>query len=105
MRRLFAFIWLALALSISTGPAFAAASHDCPMTSLGQMQAHQAMGCCEQFCSADCSAVCPAAVEPSTVSAAKSLDQPSGKPAIRPSDALASADLSGTDPPPRITFS
>jgi len=105
MRRLAAFLLLALSLVLS-GPAIAAPSHDCPMVTSGGIAAnHPDMGCCKLSCSSDCAVACPAAVEPLTIVAARPADSAEFKLAVQPAQALDSAFLSGIDPPPRTTFS
>jgi len=103
--RLLAFVCLAFALVVSSGPAFAAPAHDCPMAASKTMQvSHEDMGCCETTCAQDCAAVCPAALEPS-LGRSVALNEHRDQPVARPTDALLSTALSGTDPPPRTTFS
>lgn len=105
MRRLLALLCLAFALTVSSGPAFAAPAHDCPMMASQSMQvSHEDMGCCDTSCAPDCAAVCPAAVEPALSKSATSADH-RNQPLARPSATLLSTILSGADPPPRTTFS
>lgn len=105
MRRLIALFGLVLSLVVSSGPAFAAPSHDCPMAASHSMGvSHDDMGCCDTACAPDCAAVCPAIVEPSTSRSVVSAEN-RDKPLALPVDALLSAILSGADPPPRTTFS
>lgn len=106
MRRLFALIVLALSLAMTSGPAFAAPKADCPMAASHQMPGHDAdMDCCQATCAPDCATMCPGAVMPFPERAATPVDQLRERLAIRPAEALLSADLSGADPPPRPTFS
>lgn len=105
MRGFLAFLLVAFALGLSSGPAFATPRADCPMAASEPMQAgHQDMDCCAAACAPDCATMCPIGVMPFPESAAT--------PAIRSASVadwiaapLPSADRSGADPPPRTTFS
>lgn len=65
---------------------------------------HEDMGCCDTTCAPECAAVCPAAIEPSLSESAASADH-GEQPLARPTSTLLSIILSGSDPPPRTTFS
>lgn len=105
MRRLFAMLWLALSLSVASGPAAAVPAANCPMSASSQMQdEHDDMDCCAVTCASECAAICPPGVmpdldiaTPSTVAARQDN--------ARPIDVLGSVDWAGTDPPPRTIFS
>ncbi len=105
MRRLFALLWLALSLAITSGPAFAAPAANCPMSASSQMQdKHDGMDCCAVTCASECAAVCPAGVmsQPCTATVLK----PSARHnPPRPANALLSAHRAGPDPPPRTNSS
>lgn len=106
MRRLFALIVLALSLAVASGPAFAVPKADCPMTASHQMPGHDDdMDCCQATCAPDCATMCPGAVMPLPERAAAPVDHLDDQLAMRPADALHSADLSAADPPPRTIFS
>lgn len=105
VRRLLALCCLAFALAVSSGPAFAAPAHDCPMMASQSMQvSHEDMGCCDTTCAPECAAVCPIAVEPALSRSVASADH-RDQLLARPSEALLSTILSCVDPPPRTTFS
>ena len=105
MRRLAALILLAFALALASGPAFAVPRADCPMAAGGQMQGgHQDMDCCAAACAPECATVCPSGVMPFPDRAAAPVVR-SVSVAAWIAASLASADLSGADPPPRTTFS
>lgn len=104
MRRFVAYLLLAFALVLS-GPALAAPSHDCPMTTASDMAAnHQDMGCCKLSCSSECAVVCPAALEPPLAKVVASTDLRERMLPVA-TDVLLSAILGSADPPPRTTFS
>lgn len=105
MLRLFALIWLSLSLALASGPAFAVPSADCPMANSADVAAsHRQMDCCADTCAPNCAAVCPGTIMPP--------ERGEGAPAELTGDPLAawtagtldSADLPGTDPPPRTIF-
>lgn len=104
MRRLFAFILLAFALALSSGPAFAVPRADCPMAASDMQGAHQDMDCCAAACAPECATVCPNGVMPLPESPATAAVR-SQTVAVWVAVALPSADLIGADPPPRTTFS
>lgn len=106
MRRLFALIVLALSLAMALGPAFAVPRADCPMAASEQMPANHAdMDCCAAACAPDCATACPGAVMPIPESTESPHELVGDQLALRASDALPSAELTGADPPPRTTFS
>lgn len=106
MRRLFALIVLAFSLALASGPAFAVPKADCPMAGSSSMMGdHAHMDCCAATCAPECATACPGAVMPFPQSAASPHDRIGDELALRPSDALLSAELSGADPPPRTIFS
>ena len=106
MRRLLALIVLALSLALASGPAFAIPAADCPMAaSSSSGMSHDEMGCCKPDCAPSCATLCPGALVPS-IGRAEVPKDPVGTQlaALNPAP-LYSTDLSGTDPPPRTTFS
>lgn len=104
MRRLLAMLWLALSLSVASGPASAVPAANCPMSASSQMQdKHDDMDCCAVTCASECAAICPAGVMPQLGFATTSAPAPRQDNA-RPADALESAARAGTDPPPRTSF-
>ena len=105
MRRLIALLGLVLSLVVSSGPAFAAPTHDCPMAASQSMgMSHEDMDCCDTTCAPECAVVCPAAIEPTLSNPTASADH-GEQPLARPTSTLLSTILSGSDPPPRTTFS
>lgn len=105
MWRLLAMLWLALSLSVASGPASAVPAANCPMSASSQMQdKHDDRDCCAVTCASECAAICPAGVMPHLGTAAPSMPAPRQDTAW-PTNALISADRASTDPPPRTTFS
>lgn len=104
MRRLFAFILLAFALAVSSGPAFAVPRANCPMGASGMQAGNQDMDCCAAACAPECATVSPSGVMGLPESRAAATVR-SVSIAVWVAVALPSADLIGADPPPRTTFS
>lgn len=105
MWRLFALIWLGLFLSLSSGPGWAAVSADCPMANSHEITtSHSPMDCCADTCSSNCAAVRPGMIVPPESGPAALGDAAAAKLAAWRPDALESAELAGTDPPPRTIF-
>ena len=106
MRRLLAFILVALTLAVSSGPALAMPAADCPMAgSSSSPMTHDEMDCCKPACAPNCATLCPGAVMPAIGGSAAPVEPAAtGLIALSPAP-LRSTDLSGADPPPRTTFS
>lgn len=104
MLRLIALLWLALSLAFASGPASAMPAPDCPMAG-SAMPDHDEMDCCAASCAPECAIACPSGMMPMPHRFATSADLVGEQPVMRLVQALASADLTGTDPPPRTTFS
>lgn len=105
MRRLIALIWLSLSLALASGPAFAVPSADCPMAnSSGMAAGHHQMDCCADTCAPNCAAVCPGTIMPPEGGQAVPAELTGGPLAASTAGTLDSADLPGTDPPPRTDF-
>lgn len=106
MRRLLALIVLALSLATASGPAFAVPAEDCPMAaSSSATMSHDEMECCKPDCAPACAALSSGAMVPS-VGRGEAPAGPIRTTLVALSaEPLHSSDLSGTDPPPRTTFS
>lgn len=105
MRRLITLLWLTLSLAVASGPAFATPAVNCPMSGSSQMAGeHDKMDCCEVTCASECAAVCPAGVM-TQAGRATALKQATEQNSWKPAEALPSARLTSTDPPPRTTIS
>ena len=106
MRRLIALIWLALSLAMSSGPAFAVQTADCPMAGSSMPMHHDHdRNCCTPACAPNCALACPNLVAPSASGALAPVGLIGPALAIRLSAPLQSFELSGADPPPRTTIS
>lgn len=105
MGRLLAMLWIALSLSVASGPASAVPAANCPMSASSQMQdKHVDMDCCAVTCASECAAICPAGVIPHLETATPSMPA-SSRDTPRLTEALGSVDRATTDPPPRTTSS
>lgn len=107
MRRVFLFLWLALSLAASSGPALASLAPDCPMatSSISGIASHDNMDCCKPTCAPDCAAVCPGAMIPIGSVATTPGDLARQPFKLPPMVGLASIERDAADPPPRTTFS
>lgn len=106
MRRLIAMIVLALSLAVASGPAFAVPAADCSMAaSSSSDMSHDEMDCCKPDCAPSCATLCPAAVVPAIGGAEAPAELIQMQLAALSPAPLHSTDLSGADPPPRITVS
>jgi hypothetical protein len=107
MRRLLTLIWLALALALASGPAFAMSEADCSMASSSSPSSmhHDSNDCCKPACTANCATACPAVVVPS-IDRAGAPAEPIVKQLFATIAApLHSTAIKGADPPPRTIFS
>lgn len=107
MWRLLILLWLALTLAVASGPAFATPSPECPMANSSQMAGgHDEMDCFTERCAAECAAFCAGALMLPVIGAtAEAVEPIAEQRAVWWATKLASADLKGTAPPPRTTFS
>lgn len=101
MTRLFLIIWMALSLTVASGPAFAMPAPDCGMASSG-MADHNKMGCCTPDCAVACPAVAVVLPSGSDLSRVDQLAAPSSMPPVSVHPSIHPA---ADDPPPRTVIS
>ena len=102
MTRLVLAIFLIFSLAVTSAPATAAPSPDCPMaTEHSSPGDHEAMGCCTPDCAITCvpAALQPADIHLSEMAASFFLATP------LPAKSLSSLTPAIADPPPRISHS